>query len=183
MRVISGHIKGRKLKTIAGPAVRPTSDRVKEALFSILAHKPHGARVLDLFAGSGALGIEAISRGAQSAVFVDASTNALKVLRQNLEHCRITEYATVIQWNIQKNLNCLTGLAHTFDLVFMDPPYGLDLVTQTLEHLASCNRLDPGVTIVAEHESGLHIDTARTPLMTVDSRRYGNVQLSIFELA
>lgn len=181
MRVISGRMKGRKLSTLPGSAVRPTADRVKEALFNILARKPLDANVLDLFAGSGALGIEAISRGARSAVFVDRSPKVICVLRQNLDLCRIGSLATVLQWNIQKNLNCLHNFPYPFDLVFMDPPYGQELVAKAIAHLLHSGCLSEGATIVAEHEPGMEIDLSGTPLALFDTRRYGRNQLTFFQ--
>lgn len=180
MRVISGRIKGRKLYTLSGSAVRPTADRVKEAMFSILAHKPVGANVLDLFSGSGALGIEAISRGADSVVFVDRNPKVIQVLRKNLAQCKIGEQATVVQWNIQKNLHCLNNFSLPFDLVFMDPPYGRSLVKAALERLLDSDSLSDCATIVAEHEPTEEIDLTGTPFVLFDTRRYGSNQLSFF---
>lgn len=181
MRVISGALRGHKLKTIGGSTVRPTADRVKEAMFNILASKLKGARVLDLFAGSGALGIEAISRGARSVVFVDSNTPILKVLRKNLEHCKISDKAKVVRWNIEKNLNCLNTLPHTFDLVLLDPPYGHGLVAKAIQHVVAVNCLAHNATIVAEHEPGIQIHLSDAPLILKDSRRYGSNQLSLFQ--
>ncbi|MGD8845263.1 MAG: 16S rRNA (guanine(966)-N(2))-methyltransferase RsmD [Desulfobacteraceae bacterium] len=182
MRVISGRIKGHRLKSLEGSTVRPTADRIKEAMFNILADKPNGAKVLDLFAGSGALGIEAISRGAQTAVFVDGNTQAIKVLRQNLNHCRIDHNAEVIQWDIEKNLNCLKTSVHKFNLIFMDPPYRRCLVEIALRQLLSIDCMAQDVLIVAEHESGCRINIPQSPLRLTDSRRYGSTQLSFFGL-
>ena len=180
MRVISGLMKGRKLSTLPGSTVRPTADRVKEAMFSILGRKPVAANVLDLFAGSGALGIEAISRGARSVVFIDRSMKVKKFLSRNLDVCNITARATVVQWDIQKNLNCLKTFPHPFDLIFMDPPYGQDLVAKTIGHLITSKCLSDEATIVAEHEPGLEIVPIDTTLTLSDTRRYGSNQLSFF---
>ena len=181
MRVISGTIRGHKLKTIGGSTVRPTADRVKEAMFNILAAKQKGAHVLDLFAGSGALGIEALSRGAQSAVFVDHNTRVLTALRHNLENCKITDLATVIRWDIKKNLKCLNSVSKRFDLVFMDPPYHQDLVKTAIGHLLLSDCLAHSATIVAEHEPGIQFDFDDRALIMTDARRYGSNQLSFYE--
>jgi 16S rRNA (guanine966-N2)-methyltransferase len=181
MRVISGRMKGRRLSTLPGSTVRPTADRVKEAMFSILGRKPVGADVLDLFAGSGALGIEAISRGARSAVFIDQSPKVKQILRRNLDVCNITTQAAVVHWNIQRNLNCLKTFAHPFDLIFMDPPYGQALVATTVGHLITSECLSDDATIVVEHEPGLEIDPLDTALTLSDTRRYGSNQLSFFQ--
>lgn len=180
MRIISGDLKGRKLQSVPGLATRPTSDRVREALFSILGSQTKGAIVLDLFAGTGALGIEALSRGGHQAVFIDRSTRALAILRQNLNHCKLAAASRVIQWDISKNLNCLKAVKHTFNLVFMDPPYGQKLVFAALIHLSGSQCLDKHAIIVAEHEPHTAIDLTDTHLVLTDNRRYGQTALSFF---
>lgn len=180
--MISGYLKGRKLSTVHGSTVRPTADRVKEALFSILSHKTSDAYVLDLFAGSGGLGIEAISRGARSAVFVEKNPKVIQALRRNLDLCRINDRATVLQWDISKNLKCLKPIAQPFDLVFMDPPYGKGLVDRAIDHLIGGEFLTKHATIVAEHEPGGEINLTGRPLTLSDVRRYGGNQLSFLAL-
>jgi 16S rRNA (guanine966-N2)-methyltransferase len=150
-------------------------------MFNILARKPECATVLDLFAGSGALGIEAVSRGARSVVFVDDNKPALNVLRQNLKHCNIDRNAVVIGWNIAKNLDCLKRFQYQFDLVFMDPPYHRNLVGITLRQLLLTGCVADHAVIVAEHEPGCHIPIPGNSLLITDSRRYGSTQLSFFE--
>ena len=168
------------MSCLPGAAVRPTADRVKEAMFSILAHKTLDANVLDLFSGSGALGIEAISRGARSAVFIDRSPEVLHMLRKNLGLCKIAPLATVVQWDIQKNLNCLKAFPNHFDLVFMDPPYGHAMVAKAIEHLIKVDCLSDSATIVAEHEPGTEFDLPDPSLTLSNTRRYGRSQLSFF---
>lgn len=180
MRVISGDHKGRKLLSIPGMATRPTSDRVREALFNILGSKPLGARVLDLFAGTGALGIEALSRGADNAIFIDHSSRALTVLRKNLERCNLNASTRVLQWDITKNLNCLKHNEHSFDLVFLDPPYRKQWVPITLSHLRACRCLCDDTVVVAEHESNLGADDSGTALKLESTRRYGQTAISFF---
>lgn len=121
MRVITGFAKGRKLRTLSGEDVRPTTDRVKEALFSIIQFEIEGRRVLDLFAGSGQLGIEALSRGAASAVFVDSSRDSIEVVRENLNTTQLAQSAQVIQMD---SLAFLAGQCGPFDIALLDPPYG-----------------------------------------------------------
>lgn len=180
VRVISGYIKGHKLQTARGSTVRPTADRVKEAMFNILTPPIAGTNVLDLFAGSGALGIEALSRGALSAVFIDCNLHALSVLRKNLKHCKIVEKSTVIQWNIEKSLTCLKGYPHKFDLVFMDPPYRHNMVTIAIKHLLQCDCMADSTKIIAEHEPGCRIQLPGGDIRIIDTRRYGSNQLSFF---
>ena len=120
MRVITGTARGRVLRTLEGEDVRPTTDRVKEAVFSIIQFEIEGRRVLDLFAGSGQLGIEALSRGAASATFVDMSKDSLSAVKYNLEHTKLGDNAKVVQTDA---LSFLKLTKDKFDLVFLDPPY------------------------------------------------------------
>ena len=163
--------------------VRPTSDRVRESLFNILGSKPVDNAVLDLFSGTGALGIEALSRGAEMAVFVDHSVHALAVLNKNLERCALEKRTQVIQWNIVNNLRCLKAFPHTFGLVFMDPPYHHGLVPLTIKHLLQSHCLAAGAVLVAEHEIHPAPDIDAIQLACIDSRRYGRTGLSFFSFS
>lgn len=180
MRIIGGRLRGRKLQTFKGSQVRPTADRVREALFNILGGRLLDTNILDLFAGTGALGIEALSRGAQTAVFVDSSNQSLAVLRKNLDRCALHYCAHVIQWDISRNLTCLKRYPEAFDLVFMDPPYHLGLVTKTLQHLLDSGCLASGALLVAEHEAEAEFEIESTQFTCTDNRRYGRNALSFF---
>lgn len=180
MRIISGKLRGRKLKTFKGSDVRPTSDRVREALFNILDRRPVNASVLDLFSGTGALGIEALSRGAEMAVFVDNSVRALDVLRKNLDYCALQHCTRAIHWDISKNLKCLKTYPRTFDLVFMDPPYRHELVPLALQHLLQSQCMAPGALLAVEHEARKPPDINSIQLACIDNRRYGRTGLSFF---
>ena len=182
MRIISGEHKGRKLFSIRGMVTRPTADRVREALFNILGPKLFCAQVLDLYAGTGALGIEALSRGATHATLIDQSAQALTILRKNIALCNLTESSRVIQWDITKNLNCLKPYPHTFDLVFLDPPYHKKIVSQSLAHLLACKCLKAGAVVVAEHETGATVNIPASSLTLESTRRYGQTALSFFSL-
>ena len=120
MRVITGSARGKRLAVLEGEAVRPTTDRVKEALFNIIQFQIEGRRVLDLFAGSGQLGIEALSRGASEAVFVDCAKESIAVITKNVENCGLAGQARIVQTDYASYLARRDG---TFDLVFLDPPY------------------------------------------------------------
>lgn len=181
MRIIAGKLKGRKLTAVQGLHTRPTADRVREALFNILGRKTMDANVLDLYAGTGALGIEALSRGARSAVFVDHAQQALTVLRKNLAHCGVQQIAQVFRWDITKNLNCLRGFANTFNLVFMDPPYKKAMIRPTLLHLTQIECLAADALVVVEHDPDEYVDPAAIALRLVDQRRYGQTLLSFLE--
>ncbi len=133
MRVITGKAKGKSLQTLPGNDVRPTSGEVKEAIFSIIQFDLEGAVVLDLFCGSGQLGIEAISRGAEKAVFVDNSPESIKVAKKNITACGFEEKAAVIN---MPNSAFLRSGAYTFDIAILDPPYKHNLIQKSLPKLA-----------------------------------------------
>ena len=173
MRIIGGKLKGHKLRSVRGTKTRPTADRTREAIFNIIAFQVPGARVLDLFAGTGALGIEALSRGAQSAVFIDISNQSISVLRGNLASLPLESPTKVIQWDLSRNLNCLHSSALVIDLVFMDPPYNENLITPTLGHLHTSQCLANNAHIIVEHS---HLDPVfpdQLPFKIVDQRKYG----------
>jgi 16S rRNA (guanine966-N2)-methyltransferase len=180
LRIISGQYKGRRLQSISGTAVRPTADQVREALFNILSQIVSGSCVLDLFAGTGALGIEALSRGAQYAVFVDTASRPLTALQKNLQSFGLLAQSRIIRWDISKNLNCLKPFQNQFDLVFMDPPYQKGLVPVALANLMRAQCLAPGATIVAEHERDSDIMSPDVSISVTDQRRYGQTGLTFF---
>lgn len=182
MRIISGSLRGRKLAALQGRDVRPTADRVKESIFNIIGTQTDGARVLDLFAGTGALGIEALSRNAETAVFVDSAAASLKVVQKNLALCRLTPVTRVIKWNIAKNLKPLLAEPARFDLIFLDPPYNRGLILPTLGHIASHNLAAPDAVIVVEHDPLETIAQDLEPWRVTDSRRYGQTQVTFLTL-
>ena len=183
MRIISGRLRGRKLQPVRGDAIRPTSDRVREAIFNIIAREVSEARVLDLFAGTGAMGIEALSRGARSAVFIDSRKASLAVVRKNLDLLGLTEQSRVILWDIEKNLNCLDTEASGIQMVFMDPPYRRDLIGPPLEHLAACRVLAPGALIVVEHAASEPLPGHMAGYVLTDQRKYGKTFVSFLNYA
>ena len=147
MRVITGKARGVQLKTPEGMLTRPTTDRVKEALFSIIHFEIPGARVLDLFGGTGQLGIEALSRGAKSAVFVDVGEKACALIRENLRRCRMEGEGRVVRADY---LDYLSRCKERFDVVFLDPPYAEVFLENSLKKLAEIDILESGAIIVAE---------------------------------
>ena len=179
MRVISGKLKGKKLFTLKGRDLRPTSDRVKEAIFDILQNRLQGEKVLDLFAGTGALGIEALSRGAKRAVFVEGSPQSVAVLYKNLEACRLWEQAEVLFREVQRGMQILSERGETFDLIFLDPPYGKGLARKALQALPGRSILASEALIVAEHSPVEDLD-AIPSLERIDRRRYGSTLVSFF---
>ncbi|MCW7754789.1 16S rRNA (guanine(966)-N(2))-methyltransferase RsmD [Desulfobotulus sp. H1] len=178
MRIIAGSLKRRSIKAPAGMDTRPTSDRLRESLFSILGRdRVEGARVLDLFAGTGALGMEALSRGADHAVFVDNHPQALHILHQNVQCLGIASQSRIIKWNIRKDLRCLNSEA-TFDLIFMDPPYGKGLTATALLHLTKTGVLTHTTCIICEHTGDDPLPAPDTGFVSEDSRVYGKTRLT-----
>jgi 16S rRNA (guanine966-N2)-methyltransferase len=180
LRIIAGRLKGRRLHTLRGSVIRPTADRVREALFNILGPKPVGATVLDLFSGTGALGIEAISRGARTALFVDSHADALALLRDNLKTCGLETCTRVVRWNVTDNLNGLRPFGPVFDLVFMDPPYRRELVQPVLTGLSRAQLLAADGLVVVEHAPEETIDPNAAGMRLEDQRRYGRTRISFF---
>jgi 16S rRNA (guanine(966)-N(2))-methyltransferase RsmD len=174
MRVIAGRYGGRRLQAPPGDATRPTSDRVREALFSVLGARVDGARVLDLFAGSGALGIEALSRGAAEATFVDSAQAAIRAVRANLE--AIGAEAEVRRADARRFLGGASAAARQYDLVFLDPPYRLTgrLGGELTAALPAV--LAPGAVVVAESDRRAPLELG---LPILDERRYGDTLIRI----
>jgi len=145
LRVIAGQLRGKKLVTVPGRETRPTADRTRESIFNILGTAVRHAHVLDLFAGTGAFGIEALSRGADFALFIENGQEALGVLNRNIQSCRLADRARVLCWDAAGNLKGLADGDRKFDLVFLDPPYGAGMIAPALRHLADsrCLALSP----------------------------------------
>lgn len=175
MRVISGTARGKRLQTREGDAVRPTPDRVKEALFSIIQFGIEGRRVLDLFAGSGQLGIEALSRGAREAVFVDSSRESAEVVRKNVESCGFADSSRIE--NIGYDLYLLRK-GEPFDLAFLDPPYRTGLLQKAIP--LTVKRMNPGGTIFCEHPSDEELAEEYEGFARARSYRYGKIILTVY---
>ncbi len=177
MRVIGGQLRGKRLYCLPGRDIRPTADHLRESIFNILADGMQEAQVLDLFAGTGALAIEALSRGAGSAVLLDRSRAAVKLIQRNLAACRLQQRAQVICWDVRRNLNCLSAWPRRFNLVFVDPPYQRGVVGPVLEALAASGALMETARLVVEHA----VDEMFIPPQGVridDRRRYGRSRVT-----
>ncbi len=172
MRIIAGKRRGRKLASFGGDAIRPTPDRVKESLFQILQPRLAGARVLDLFAGTGALGLEALSRGAEDAVFNDADAASVALIKKNLT--LLEERRTVHMLPFE---TCLMRLDGQFDVIFCDPPYREAYCERVLELVAARKLLKAGGLVVYESERE---ETAPTGWQLSDSRSYGRTKVFFF---
>ena len=180
MRVITGSARGRRLRELEGQETRPTTDRVKEGMFSILQFDIEGRRVLDLFAGTGQLGIEALSRGAASAVFVERRGDALKLIRENLQITELTDRAKVVPGD---SLEYLKTVREPFDLIFLDPPYGEGLLEEALAHIARYDLLAPHGILVAEAATDQTLPALAPPYGIHRTYRYGKIGLSVYHRA
>lgn len=171
MRVISGSARGIALKS-PPEGTRPTVDRVKEALFGIIQFEIAGANVLDLFAGSGALGIESLSRGAEKCIFVDNSQEAINIIKGNLKSTRVSG-AEVLKMQFDA---ALRSFNEKFDFIFMDPPYDSGFYTLAAKIIKERDLLSEGGRIIAEHDKDIDIDC----FSKLKSRKYGRTYISIF---
>ena len=176
MRVITGSARGRRLKELMGTDTRPTTDKVKEGLFSIIQFDIEGRRVLDLFAGTGQLGIEALSRGAAEAVFVEKRMDAVKLVRENLELCQLSENAKVHAGEALAYLRS----GEKFDLIFLDPPYGSDLLDQALERIVTFDICRAHGIIVAESAAEKVLPPVAAPYRLYREYRYGKIKLTVY---
>lgn len=174
MRIISGTMRGRSLKTVEGLLTRPTSDKVKGAIFNVLREKVIDARVLDLFAGTGSLAIEALSRGAKEAVLVEESSAALKVIRENLVLAGVLDRTKLIP---QEALRYLVSSQEVFDLIFLDPPYRQGLVARVLAILANPCRLSPNGVIVVETSKDEEMINELYPFEVRKVSKYGDTKI------
>ncbi len=181
MRIIGGSAGGRTLKAPAGAQTRPTAGRVREALFSILGTPPETAQILDLFAGSGGLGLEALSRGAQKVVFVDQDNAAVQVLRQNIEALGFGPSTEVHQADAPRHLKRLVKGPLRFHWIFIDPPYASSLASECLQILSGATLLSSEGLIVVEHDRRSPPDEFYASLVRSDIRRYGDTSLSFYE--
>ncbi len=176
MRVITGLARGRRLGELAGMETRPTTDKVKESIFNCIQFDVAGARVLDLFAGTGQLGIEALSRGAESALFVDRRADAVKLVRENLALCRLEGNAQVLCGD---SLARLGAAQEKFDIIFLDPPYNSDLLERAIERIMEFDILAPHGIMVAESAADKILPPPIAPYGAYREYRYGRIKVSI----
>jgi len=182
MRVITGKAKGMKLKMPKGGYTRPVMDRVKEATFNIIAHETPGGRFLDLFAGAGNLGIEALSRGAASAVFVDLARECTQTIKENLRHTKLEENAEVY------GMDCLKFLKQfkfnePFDVVFIDPPYLKGFLEPILEYLPESSNFTENTLFIIERQKKDDLSLESRPeYILTDERKFGDTILTFFKL-
>ena len=181
MRVIGGEFKGRRLLVPRGGKIRPTSDRVREAIFDILGPVWTFQRALDLFAGTGSLGIEALSRGADSGLFIDNSRQSINLVKKNLKICGYEDSGSVIKRDLRTGLPQAHWIfREKIDLVFIDPPYGKGLISRMLEIINENDILSADSVIVAESSKEDILPAVSGSLRLIDTRIYGETKLDIF---
>lgn len=180
MRVISGSKKGYKLKAPKGKDTRPTEDRIKESLFNILREIDEESVVLDLYAGSGSIGIEFLSRGAKKAYFVDKSYLSVKAIGENLSHTGLEEKAEIIKKDVLRAIKQLGNQNIQFDYIFMDPPYGRNLIINAIEDIRKEDILRERGLIIVEHEKKLVLKEQLYGFTKLDCRNYGSKFLTFY---
>ena len=176
MRVISGSARGRRLREPKGMDIRPTADHVKEAVFDIIQFRIPGASVLDLFTGTGQLGIEALSRGAAECVFVDRRADAVELIRQNVKLCALEDRARIRKGDALAYLRS----GEKFDLILLDPPYASDLLDQALESITRFDICRAHGIIMAESASEHVLPPVRPPYRLYREYRYGKIKLTVY---
>ena len=177
MRVITGKARGVQLKTPDGMLTRPTTDRVKEALFSVIHFDLPGARVLDLFGGTGQLGIEALSRGAKSAVFVDSREDACRLIRENLKRTKLEADAKVVRSDY---LDYLKRCRESFDIILLDPPYAEVFLENALKCITEIDILQSGGIIVAERPVGKELPFEFEGYTRSKDYKYGKILITLY---
>ncbi|MGE5585374.1 MAG: 16S rRNA (guanine(966)-N(2))-methyltransferase RsmD [Bacillota bacterium] len=182
MRVIAGKARGRRLAGAPGMRTRPATDLVKRSVFDILTPYVEGSRCLDLFAGTGALGIEALSRGAALAVFVECDARMVAVIRRNLEETALARQARVLHADVRWAVRVLAGRDELFDLVFVDPPYGHGLAPVALELVAEHRLVRQDGIIVARHERRQEMPDRGTNVELVRLERFGDTVVSFYRV-
>ncbi|MGQ9493221.1 MAG: 16S rRNA (guanine(966)-N(2))-methyltransferase RsmD [Anaerolineae bacterium] len=180
MRVIGGKAKGRRLFSVPGQSTRPITDRVKEALFAILAEQVQGTRFLDLFAGTGGVGIEALSRGAREAIFVERDERALATLRRNLIATQLASRAQVVRRDVFKFISCYKGAP--FDIIYVAPPQYQGLWAKTLQALDHSALLVPGTLVIAQIHPKEYQPLELSQLVLSDQRKYGSTLLCFYKV-
>lgn len=177
MRVITGTARGRRLKELQGNDTRPTTDKVKEGMFNILQFDIEGRKVLDLFAGTGQLGIEALSRGAEHATFVEQRNDAVRLIRENLEVCDFTGVSRVVTGEA---LGFLSSVREKYDLIFLDPPYDSELAEKAIAHIARHDLLAPHGIIMVETDKDKQLPALSAPYSIYREYRYGRIKLTVY---
>ncbi len=183
MRVLAGALKGQRLVTASGPVTRPTSDRVRIACLDTLMPYLPGGAFLDLFAGAGAVGIEALSRGAPSAAFVESDGHALRALRENVSHLGLVDRARVIRDDAARAVAALARRGERFAVIFLDPPYASPRAEPALDAVATGDVVAAGAVVVLQHSTKSPPPDAPGVLAVWKARRFGETTLTFFRSA
>lgn len=181
MRISAGTLRGRRLATPSGDRTRPTSDLLRQALFNILGERVRDAQVLDLYAGSGALGVEALSRGAAAATFVERDRAAAACLAKNLDALDLAGRSRLLVRDVRQAVAELARAGETFSCVLIDPPYGGDLAPQTIEALAPGAVLSENAVLVVQAFHKTPLPDRAGVLVAIRDRRYGESRLTVYE--
>ena len=182
MRIISGKARGTKLYTLEGENTRPTLDRVKESIFSIIQSQIEGAKILDLFAGSGAIGLEFLSRGAEKAVLCDNSKEAINIIKKNIEKTHMEQHTQVYNMDFE---NCLEKLKkEQFDIIYLDPPYATDYIFKAIQKIVELEIAKKQSLIIVEtdDEQRIEKEIEKTETEIVDKRKYGRATIIFLSL-
>ena len=177
MRVITGTARGRKLGQLQGMETRPTTDQVKESIFNIIQFDIEGRRVLDLFGGTGQLGIEALSRGAERCTFVDQRRDAVSLIRSNLKLCQLSDRAQVVQGD---SIGFLTTVREKYHLIFLDPPYATNLLENALKKIAEIDILSENGIIICESPVDRVLPELDLPYKKGREYRYGKIKITVY---
>jgi 16S rRNA (guanine966-N2)-methyltransferase len=181
IKIIAGSAKGHNIKTLKGTETRPTTNRVKESLFNILAPHIAESKVLDLFSGSGSLGIEALSRGAEHAVLVDNNRASMAIISENLQHTKLADKARVLNLDYIRALQLLKKEGAKFDIIFLDPPYNKNFIQNTLKNLIDNDIISKNGILVAEHNLKDILPEKEGKLKMIRSeKKYGDTVLSFY---
>ncbi len=181
MRVVSGKSKGKFLKAVPGNTTRPTTDKVKEAIFNIIGPYFEGGIGLDLFAGSGGLGIEALSRGLEKVIFVDREGKAIQTIKENIKFCNLGEYSEIYRNEANRALKAIKKRGLSFDVIFLDPPYKKQQLLSLLTELDHDRIIVPKGIIVCEHSHDVELPEWIGNLHRIKQEQYGIIHITIFE--
>ncbi len=180
MRVVSGIYKGRPLKAVPGITTRPTTDKVKEAIFNMIGPYFDGGIGLDLFAGSGGLGIEALSRGLEKVIFVDREVKAIQIIYENIKACRLEDKTEVYRNDAARAIKALVKRKMSFDYIFLDPPYKKQQLISLMEKMDSHNLVNVNAIVVCEHSVDVKLPSIVGRLEQIKQEQYGMIAITIY---
>lgn len=182
MRIIAGSCRGRNLKAVKGQKTRPTADRVKEAIFNVLAHRVETTNFLDLFGGTGNIGIEALSRGAGQVVFVEKNSSALKVLKINVKECGFDDAVCIFPVDAFKALEILKEENYQFNIIFLDPPYEFKKFEELIARIVDNELLVEQGIVIVETNKNTNLPTSFKELLKVRENVYGDTKITYFQI-